>query len=465
MKTTNNINDSSIAIAKEVLKEESPPKSSSKLYLIVGIVAGAAIAAIIVILAILIKTKDNDLPPRPIEAKQTLELLIEENAHGRRRYLQNNNEDEVIQILGNDFNELDYSNANILINGKNFGFNKTILVKQNQNYTVEIKFLKNITSFKGMFKGCNKIKNINLKNIETKHISETTSMFENCTELTDIKFENTSISGIISTSKMFKRCTNLNNINIENFSTNKTRDMSNMFEKCENLINTTFIENLSTENSENMKEMFSGCLNITSLNLSGFKTGKVKDMSGMFNGMNKLTTLVLSEKNFDTKNVENMTKMFYGCKALTSLNLSFFNVSKCNNFKEMFGNTSDVLISTINNDEILEMISPQTIELLIENNGNSNRMRNLEEEKIQIFGDNFNELNSSNANISINNETVQFNKIISVNSTKPIKIQIQFSKRLSTFKEMFKGCKNISKIKLNNMYYQKQHLCLKIVLA
>ena len=452
MKTTNNINDSSIAIAKEVLKEESPPKSSSKLYLIVGIVAGAAIVAIIVILAILIKTKDNDPPSRPIEAKQTLELLIEGNAYGRRRYLQNNNEDEVIQILGNDFNELDSSNANILINGKNFGFNKTIIIKQNQNYTVEIKFLKNITSFKGMFKGCNKIKNINLKNIETKHISETTSMFENCTELTDIKFENTSISGIISTSKMFKRCTNLNNINIENFSTNKTRDMSNMFEKCENLINTTFIENLSTENSENMKEMFSGCLNITSLNLSGFNTSKVKDMSGMFNGMNKLTTLVLSEKNFDTKNVENMSKMFYGCKALTSLNLSFFDVSKCNNFKEMFGNTSDVLISTINNEEILKMISPQTIELLIENNGNSNRMRNLEEEKIQIFGDNFSELNSSNANISINNETVQFNKIISVNSTKPINIQIQFSKRLSTFKEMFKGCKNISKIKLNNMY-------------
>ena len=115
-----------------------------------------------------------------------------------------------------------------------------------------------------------------------------------------------------------------------------------------------------------MKEMFSGCLNIISLNLSGFKTGKVKDMSGMFNGMNKLKTLVLSEKNFDTKNVENMSKMFYGCKALTSLNLSFFNVSKCNNFEEMFGNTSEELISTINNDEILKMISPQIIELLIE---------------------------------------------------------------------------------------------------
>ena len=57
------------------MKEESPPKSSAKLYLIVGIVAGAAIAAIIVILAISIKTKDNDLPSRPIEAKQTYELL------------------------------------------------------------------------------------------------------------------------------------------------------------------------------------------------------------------------------------------------------------------------------------------------------------------------------------------------------------------------------------------------------
>ena len=399
MKTTNNINDSSIAIAKEVLKEESPPKSSSKLYLIVGIVAGAAIAAIIVILAILIKTKDNDPPSRPIEAKQTLELLIEGNAYGRRRYLQNNNEDEAIQILGSDYNELDSSNANILINGKNFGFNKTILVKQNQNYTVEIKFLKNITSFKGMFKGCDKIKNINLKNVETKHISETTSMFEDCTELIDIKFENTNISGIISTAEMFKKCNNLNNININYFSTGKTRNMSNMFEDCQNLINTSFIEGLSTEKAENMKEMFSGCSKITSLDLSGFKTNNVRNMFGMFKGMSKLEELRVN--NFNTKNVENMGEMFYNCDSLKSLDLSSFDIDNINNIKEMFGGTTPKeLIDNINNTNIRNKLSNKTqiIELLIDINKYSRRRRNLEEteKKIKIIGDNFNELNSSN---------------------------------------------------------------------
>ena len=66
--------------------------------------------------------------------------------------------------------------------------------------TIEIKFLGNLTTFKEMFKGCNKLNQVTLNNIVTGNETETSSMFEGCTGLTEVKFENMTISNITSTS-------------------------------------------------------------------------------------------------------------------------------------------------------------------------------------------------------------------------------------------------------------------------
>ena len=98
------------------------------------------------------------------------------------------------------------------------------------------------------------------------------------------------------------------------------------------------LENLNTSAVTNMSEMFSGCSRLTSLNISNFNTSEVTDMSEMFYDCSSLTSLNLS--NFNTSKVTNMEGMFSGCSSLTSLTLSNFNTSKVTNMNSMFSRCS-----------------------------------------------------------------------------------------------------------------------------
>ena len=96
------------------------------------------------------------------------------------------------------------------------------------------------------------------------------------------------------------------------------------------------IKNLKTDEVTSMKQMFKDCsvLNSDSLDLSGFITSKVTDMSGMFWGCSALTTLDLG--NFDTSQVTDMNSMFYKCSALTELDVSNFNATSVTDISSMF---------------------------------------------------------------------------------------------------------------------------------
>ena len=223
-KTNSNIN-----FNVDELSIKPASKSKKKLFIIIGIVGGIIIiAAIVLIIIFATKKKDKKnesrIPSNPqTEEKlstQSIELLIEGN-NRRVRFLQD--DEYKIQIFGNNFNEIKSDDATMLINGKNYTFEKYISLKENSPTKVEVIFSKNLTSFKEMFKGCDKIKNIKLKNIQTENISDISSMFEGCTNLNDIQFNSTNISNIIDSSKMFKECSNLNKIEIEKFSTENVK--------------------------------------------------------------------------------------------------------------------------------------------------------------------------------------------------------------------------------------------------
>ena len=89
-----------------------------------------------------------------------------------------------------------------------------------------------------------------------------------------------------------------------------------------------------TSNVTDMSSMFYGCKQLTSLDLSGFDTSNVTTMNSMFSGCSSLTTLDVS--NFDTSNVTTMGSMFYGCSNLTSLDVSDFNTSNVTTMNSMF---------------------------------------------------------------------------------------------------------------------------------
>lgn len=116
------------------------------------------------------------------------------------------------------------------------------------------------------------------------------------------------------------------------------------------------LEYLNTENVTDMSGMFSGLSKLTSLNLSHLNTNNVTNMSGMFWGCSSLRNLDLSS--FNTENVTDMSYMFSSCSNLSSLDLSNFSTEKITNMTGMFNYCSNLATIFCNDNwynEELEM--------------------------------------------------------------------------------------------------------------
>ena len=153
--------------------------------------------------------------------------------------------------------------------------------------------------------------------------------------------------------------TNIKNIVFdESFKTYAPTSLEHFFASCSTLETISGLEYLNTANVKNMSDMFGGCQKLSSLDLSKFNTEKVTDMSGMFYGCQKLSSLDLSK--FNTEKVTDMSGMFYGCQKLSSLDLSKFNTEKVTNMSGMFEDCQELSsldLSNFNTKEVKQMTS------------------------------------------------------------------------------------------------------------
>ena len=127
------------------------------------------------------------------------------------------------------------------------------------------------------------------------------------------------IAGLKSMYGMFYNCSNLTSLDLSGFDTSKVTDMSSMFSNCSNLTSLD-LSGFDTSQVTNMADMFRSCRNLTSLDLSGFDTSQVTNMLNMFQYCSNLTSLDLS--GFDTSQVTNMSSMFSNCDNLRLLVIS-----------------------------------------------------------------------------------------------------------------------------------------------
>ena len=132
---------------------------------------------------------------------------------------------------------------------------------------------------------------------------------------------------------MFDGCSALTSLDVSGFDTSKVTDMSSMFSNCSTLTSLDLSE-FDTSKVTNMQQMFSTCSKLTSLDVSSFDTSNVTNMRYMFSNCSSLTSLDLS--NFDTSNVTDMRYMFNNCSKLTSLDVSSFDTSNVTNMQQMF---------------------------------------------------------------------------------------------------------------------------------
>jgi surface protein len=157
------------------------------------------------------------------------------------------------------------------------------------------------------------------------------------------------VSAITDMSHLFRNKQNITSLDLSNWDVSNVLNMDYMFFESRNLNSITFGNNFDTSNVTSMKSMFRGIYScylgvilagncdtpaLTSLDLSGFNTSSVEDMSDMFTDCLQLTNITFGN-NFDISSVENMSGMFYNAQALTSLNISNWcveNLSEPTNF-------------------------------------------------------------------------------------------------------------------------------------
>ena len=139
-------------------------------------------------------------------------------------------------------------------------------------------------------------------------------------------------------SSLFKNCT-ATDICLTSFNTSNVTNMSSMFSGCSKLTSLDLTK-FNTEKVQNNYSMFKDCSSLTSLTLGNFSVGFSTDLSAMFQGCSALTSVDLSK--FNTANVIDMQYMFDGCKSLASLDVSMFDTGNVLNMCNMFSGCSSL---------------------------------------------------------------------------------------------------------------------------
>ena len=135
-------------------------------------------------------------------------------------------------------------------------------------------------------------------------------------------------------------------LDLSGFNTSNVTNMSQMFARMSNLT-TLDLSSFDTSKVTDMSGMFENMDNLTTLDLSSFDTSKVTDMSGMFENMDNLTTINLSS--FDTSQVTDMHSMFFEIPNLTTLDLSSFDTSQVTDMSSMFSGMRDLATLNLSN--------------------------------------------------------------------------------------------------------------------
>lgn len=136
-----------------------------------------------------------------------------------------------------------------------------------------------------------------------------------------------------NSSAFFKGCKNLNQLDLTGFKTTGVTDISEMFSGCQSL---TYLDlrGFDTSKTTDMSNLFYNCYKLEGINLRKFNTSRVKDMDYMFYNCHSLKELNLGS--FDTSKTENMAYMFLNCYGLSELDLRSFNTANVRSMDNMF---------------------------------------------------------------------------------------------------------------------------------
>ncbi len=140
-------------------------------------------------------------------------------------------------------------------------------------------------------------------------------------------------------SHMFSGCSSLTSLDVSGWDTSSVTNMSSMFSGCSSLASLD-VSGWDTSSVTRMNGMFFGCSQLSSLDVSAWDTSSVTLMGGMFQGCSSLVTVDVSA--WDTSSVTQTLSMFQGCSSLASLDVSAWDTSSVESAYNMFSGCSSL---------------------------------------------------------------------------------------------------------------------------
>ena len=129
--------------------------------------------------------------------------------------------------------------------------------KNSENWLKSLEYTTNVklVSAENMFCSCQRLKSVNLNNIDTSECENFNSMFKYCSYLTSLDVSKFNTSQVTNMGYMFEHCNRLTSLDLSNFNTSKVTDMYAMFHNCTSL-QSLDIRNFSSENLADCNNMF-----------------------------------------------------------------------------------------------------------------------------------------------------------------------------------------------------------------
>lgn len=153
-------------------------------------------------------------------------------------------------------------------------------------------------------------------------------------KITEIKFEDTVyLKG--DASSLFADLRNLMFINAEKLDVHQVTMMKGMFSGSKVL--ELDLSGWDTSNVQDMSYMFGAAQHLSKLNVADWDTSKVQDMSSMFSFMPALREINIGD--WDTSKVQDMSSMFINTSNLKEINLDKWNTSAVKTMRFMFAKT------------------------------------------------------------------------------------------------------------------------------
>ena len=149
-------------------------------------------------------------------------------------------------------------------------------------------------------------------------------------KLRSLDLSNINTSNATSMFRMFADCTAITSLNISKLNTSKVKDMGAMFQGCEKLekIDVSSFDTSSVDGSGySMQNMFYKCYALKKIDLISFNTSSVTNMKQMFDACKSLTTIYVSELWSTSALTSPSTSIFYGNTSLVGGAGTTFNSS------------------------------------------------------------------------------------------------------------------------------------------